>query len=356
MTRVGVDATHVSPAGKGISLTQRKAAHGLAELGYDVVSLVRPEGVGLLETETYVLRSPKTIVWELAELPLVSRRLGLDAVLSFSERLPLVGGGPYVVWLFELPTHRIALNRASGASRYQRGSDSVTEALWKTGLRRAQRIVTGSQATADELLCEVPALAGRTSVVYPALKEGFTPGAGPAGEPPYVFHLSSSDERDRTESVLEAFARVRPEGVRLVVGGGLGSRASVLEEQATRLGVDAVFTGRLSDDDLLTRYRGAVAYVDASLYEGFGYQVLEAMACGAPVVASSLTSIPEVVGDAGLLADPRRPELIAEQLRRVLNDVDLAASLRERALARAGTFSWDRTARDLARAIEESVA
>jgi glycosyltransferase involved in cell wall biosynthesis len=355
VTRLGVDATHVSASGKGHALSQRQAAHGLARLGYDVVSLVRPEGVGLLETETYVLRSPKTILWELAELPLVGRRLGLDAVLTFSERLPVAGGGPYVVWLFELPTHRIAQNRTTGASAYQRASDAVTGAVWKRGLARARRIATGSQATADELAREAPALAARTSVVHPALRPGFSPGPGPDGEAPYVFHLSSADPRDRTESVLDAFARLRPAGARLVVGGGLGPRGPVLEQRARELGVDATFTGRLSDADLLARYRGALAYVDASLYEGFGYQVLEAMACGAPVVASSLTSIPEVVADAGLLADPREPDAIAGQLGRVLADVDLAASLRERGLARVGAFSWDRTARGLAEAIEAAV-
>jgi glycosyltransferase involved in cell wall biosynthesis len=354
--RLGVDATHVSRDGKGHALSQRKAAEGLAELGYDVVSLVRPEGAGLLETETYVLRSPKTLLWELVELPVVSRRLRLDAVLSFSERLPLFGGGPYVVWLFELPTHRIAENRSAGAGAYQRGSDAVTSALWKTGLRRARRIVAGSHSTARELAREAPGLAARTSVVYPALKEGFGPGPGPDDEQPYVFHLSSSDPRDRTESVLEAFAAVRPAGVRLVVGGGLGDRRAALEREAARLGLDVLFTGRLSDDDLLARYRGAVAYVDASLYEGFGYQVLEAMACGAPVVASSLTSIPEVVGEAGLLADPRAPAEIADALGRVLGNVDLAAELRERGLARAHEFSWDDTARGLAAAIEEATA
>jgi glycosyltransferase involved in cell wall biosynthesis len=144
--------------------------------------------------------------------------------------------------------------------------------------------------------------------------------------------------------------------MRLVVGGGVGERRAALEAEGARLGVDVLFTGRLTDDELLARYRGAVAYVDASLYEGFGYQVLEAMACGAPVVASSLTSIPEIVGDAGLLADPRSPSAIAEALARVLSNVDLATQLRERGLHQVRRFSWDATAEGLASAIEEATA
>jgi len=343
--RIGVDATHVLPEGKGHALSQRKAAEGLAALGYDVVAFVRPQGKGLLALETYVLRSPKTVLWELAELPLAKRRLGLDVVLTFSERLPLAGG-PYVVWLFELPAHRLAANRG-GASRYQRSSDVLTAALWRRGLARASRIVAGSEATRRELVAELPAVEPRTRVVYPALRDGFGPGPGRPGR--YVFHLSSADPRDNTAVVIEAAARV---GVPLVVGGGLGAREAELRARA---GPEVTFTGRLSEDELLAAYRGASAYVDASLYEGFGYQVLEALACGAPVVASRETSVPEVVGDAGLLADPRSADEIEAALRRVLDDPALAARLRERGLERASAFSWERTARGLADAVEASL-
>lgn len=352
--RIGVDATHVTPDGKGHALSQRKAVEGLAGAGHDVVAFVRAAGAGLLGVETHVVRSPKTILWELVELPLARRRLGLDVVLTFSERLPL-RGGPYVVWLFELPTHRIGVNRAQRASRHQRASDAVTAALWQRGLRRAAFVVAGSSATRRELLDLLPELEARTRVVYPAVREGFSPGPAP-DTPPYVFHLSSADPRDNTETVLAAFAAARRDGERLVVGGGLGTRLALLERERDRLGLAeaVVFTGRLSDEDLRDRYRGAQAYVDASLYEGFGYQVLEALACGAPVVASAATSIPEVVGDAGLLCDPREPSEIASALRRVLDDATLAAELRARAVAQAARFSWERTIRGLAQALEDA--
>src|SRR5215216_1415471 len=153
VARIGVDATHMSAHGKGHALSQRKAVEGLAGVGHAVVAFVRRDGVGLVECETYVVRSPKTIVWELAELPVVSRRLRLDAVLTFSERLPLAGG-PYIVWLFELPTHRISQNRRA-SDWYQWAADVMTAALWKRSLRRAARIAVGSQATADELVSEL---------------------------------------------------------------------------------------------------------------------------------------------------------------------------------------------------------
>jgi glycosyltransferase involved in cell wall biosynthesis len=114
--------------------------------------------------------------------------------------------------------------------------------------------------------------------------------------------------------------------------------------------------GRVTDAELVTLYRGASAYLDPTLFEGFGYQVLEAMACGAPVVASGTTSIPEIVGDAGLLCDPADPGAFADALVRVLEEPGLAAELRRRGLERAAGFTWERAARQIAGALEEALA
>src|SRR5207244_12216267 len=119
-------------------------------------------------------------------------------------------------------------------------------------------------------------------------------------------------------TVLRAVAIARERvPVRLVVGGA-----------APRAGGDAEYTGRVSDDELVRLYRGAAAYVDASLFEGFGYQALEAMACGAPFVGSNTTSIPEVVGEAGLLCDPGDAAALARALVRVLEQPGLAEAPR----------------------------
>jgi glycosyltransferase involved in cell wall biosynthesis len=155
-----------------------------------------------------------------------------------------------------------------------------------------------------------------------------------------VLHLGSNDPRDDTATAIEA---ARMAGVRLVVAGGYTGGGD---------GLEAV--GRVSDETLVELYRGAAAFVDTTLYEGFGYQVLEAMACGTPVVASDTTSLPELVGDAGLLCPPGDTAAFAGALRRVLADPELAAELRTRGLARASEFTWDRTARMLADAIEET--
>jgi glycosyltransferase involved in cell wall biosynthesis len=133
--------------------------------------------------------------------------------------------------------------------------------------------------------------------------------------------------------------------VRLVVAGGRRVEGD---------GVEAV--GRVSDEELVDLYRGAAAYLDTSLYEGFGYQVLEAMGCGAPVVATRVTSVPEIVGDAGLLCEPRSAAGLADALARVLEDGALAEELRRRGLERVRSFTWERTASELASAVDEVAA
>ena len=335
MTRFAVDATAVSPDGKGISRVMRGATEALAQRGVDVVALVR-RGVRVT-ARCEPVRARPAVVWEQVGLARAARRF--DAVLTPTERLPVAPGGRFVVWIYETPTRRLAA--ASGA--YQRGSDLVTRALWKRSLRRAAAVVAGSAATARELEEALPGL--RVRVIYPGLDPEFSPGAGRGGQP-YVFHLGSSDPRDNTDTVLRAVAIARRRmPIRLVVGGA-----------APRGGGDAEYTGRVSDGELVALYRGAAAYVDASLYEGFGYQALEAMACGAPFVGSNATSIPEVVGDAGLLADPRDAEALAAALVRVLEEPGLAEELRRRGLERAREFTWERTAAAFAEVLAEVTA
>lgn len=333
MARLGIDATSVSPRGKGISRVQRGTIDALRTLGrYELVVFARhPEE---LPGSIRVNERP-TLTWEQYGLPRAFRRHRLDAMLTWTERLPLVGSGRYLVWLFEPPTHRIRQNRIYRAGVYQAATDLVTLSLWKRSLRRAALVLTGSQATADSI--GVPA-----RVLYPGRDDEFTPGPGRDGS--YVFHIGSNDPRDDTETALEAFARAHlPDSVRLLVAGGYRGPARERVE----------YLGRVSDEELLALYRGAAVYLDASLYEGFGFQALEAMACGAPVVATNVTSIPEIAGDAGLLCPPESPDALADALRRVVGEPGLAERMRRDGLERAAAFSWERTAATLAQAVDE---
>jgi glycosyltransferase involved in cell wall biosynthesis len=342
--RIGVDATSVSPTGKGHARSQRKLVQSLGALGrYDVVAYVRtPEAAALLnEVETVVIGAGRALAWEQIGMRRALR--DVDALVTLADRLPIGAERRIVVWLFELPTHRIAENRRRGVSAYQRASDLVTAVLWRGSLRRAARVVAGSRATARELGGDVP-------VVYPAGDDAFAPGRGRGGR--YVFHLASDDPRDNTESVLAAFDRLDTDA-ELLVGGKLGDREAELRALA---GTNVRFLGRVPDGELVALYRGALAFVDASLYEGFGYTLLEALTCGAPVVASERSSIPEVVGDAGLLCNPVDIGAIAHALQRVLDEPSLADDLRKRGFEQAARFTWTRTAEGFAAVLDDVLA
>ncbi|MEK7548348.1 MAG: glycosyltransferase, partial [Patescibacteria group bacterium] len=105
-----------------------------------------------------------------------------------------------------------------------------------------------------------------------------------------------------------------------------------------------VTPGFVSDQDLVGLYSGAAVFVHPSLYEGFGLMILEALACGAPVVSSNTSSLPEVVGDAGLLVPAQNPSLLAAAIKQVLSNQRLADALRAKGLERVKQFSWRQTA------------
>jgi glycosyltransferase involved in cell wall biosynthesis len=148
--------------------------------------------------------------------------------------------------------------------------------------------------------------------------------------------------------LIEAYSRLRDGQVKLVIG---GARGWLYEEVFARveeldLAGDVLFPGYIPPDELRLWYNAAELFVYPSLYEGFGLPPLEAMACGTPVITSNVSSLPEVVGEAGLTVDPMDSEGLAEAMSQVLGDGALRQSMQERGLARAGLFSWAKAAQE----------
>ncbi len=170
----------------------------------------------------------------------------------------------------------------------------------------------------------------------------------------YVLYVGSLYSR-KIGNLLEAFRRVAdelgPEECKLVVVGGRESTAEgelPLAERIRRLGIErwVVRTGELPAEEIPVLMSGAAVFTYVSLYEGFGFSPLEAMACGAPVIVSNTTSLPEVVADAGIQVDPADAPAIGDAMLRVLGDPACRAEMGRRSLARAAEFSWPKTARE----------
>lgn len=170
---------------------------------------------------------------------------------------------------------------------------------------------------------------------------------------PYLIVVSSLSERKNLRRLVQAwsFSPLSKE-LELVVIGAVGlpfaGRSDLPQSRGMR------FIGYVPDEDLPAAYSGAMAALYVSLYEGFGLPVLEAMACGTPVVTSNVTSLPEVAGDSAIMVDPYDIESIAWGIQRVVEDDFLRGELRRKGLERARQFSWDKTAKITFRILQEA--
>jgi glycosyltransferase involved in cell wall biosynthesis len=169
-------------------------------------------------------------------------------------------------------------------------------------------------------------------------------------EGPILFHVGNTQPRKNLEGLIRALSLLHLSGLdaTLVQAGGTLTREQWELVESFRLERHVLLLGRVSEPALVGLYNLADVLVFPSFHEGFGFPILEAMACGTPVVAADAASLPEVAGDAGLLVDPHSPEEICEATADVLTDAALAAELRHRGLARVRQFTWSKTAEQTA--------
>ncbi|MGH8596908.1 MAG: glycosyltransferase family 4 protein, partial [Gammaproteobacteria bacterium] len=166
---------------------------------------------------------------------------------------------------------------------------------------------------------------------------------------PFILFVGGADPRKNHRTLVRAFAKRADElkGCRLVLIGDQTHRFGNMAETIAQCGVEGrvICPGRLTIEDITRMYSHADLFVFPSLYEGFGMPVIEAMACGAPVVTSNRTALPEVAGGAALLVNPDDDEELAEAMVNILRDASLRESLRAKGFERAKQFTWERAAR-----------
>lgn len=238
-------------------------------------------------------------------------------------------------------------------------------ALAKAHAARADRIVTSSEFSAGEIERELDVPRDKITVC-PAGAPDWRSHAGsrPAGVPrePYVLFLGTLEPRKNLGMLLDAYERLcetsPPASLPpLVIAGAPTPASAEWRERASRppLGGHVVFTGYVPDESRRALYEGAALFVLPSHHEGFGMPVLEAMSLGVPVIAANTGSLPEVLGDAGLLVDPAHAEVLAASIRRMLEDRTLAQRCRSRGVERARRFTWRASAETLMDAYERAV-
>ena len=307
-----------------------------------------------LDTESPLRR----IVWEQALQPFELGGLDLYHALAFVA--PLILNVPSVVTIYDLSFVHYPQRLPAARRLYLRLFTGLT-------CRRARRVIAISQSTARDLIETMQLPADKIDVAAP----GYNPSVFrplPASQiasfrqsknlpDRFWLFIGTLEPRKNLLVLLEAYAalKTRPP---LIIGGGKGWDYEPIFEAVKRHGLETSvqFVGFIPSEDLAIWYNCAEVFVYPSVFEGFGLPVLEAMACGTPVIVSDASSLPEVVGEAGICVSPQAVDQWTAALRRVWEDDTWRKAAREQGLGEAARYSWSQTAQRTAASYRKALS
>lgn len=363
--RIGINALYLIPGGVGGTETYlRGLLRGLAEIdrenryfvffnretGPDVLP-GSPNFEGVPQPVSAIVR-PARILWEQAVLPVAASRLRLDVMLNPGFTAPLVCGCPQVTVFHDLQHKR--------HPEYFRWFDLPFWRFllfWSAHVSRL--LLAASAPTARDLRLYYRVPESKIRVTPLGVAPAFFDIAARRNRPePFLLCASTLHPHKNLERLLRAFVevrRVRPE-FRLVVTGVHGFSTGPIHDLRDSLGLrEAVdFPGWIPREELYDLFARAAAFVYPSLFEGFGFPVLEAMAASLPTACSDIDPLRETAGNAALLFDPRDPAAILSALLRIIEDEPLRACLSQSGPRRAREFPWRRTASETLRALQDA--
>jgi len=317
-------------------------------------SLYRPNQGNFQQTVVDVNTRHKLlrILSEQIYLPRLLKRQGVNLLFSPCNIGPRFLSVPLVITLFDL--HWLRFPELFSPLRLAYLRRALT---WSA--RKAEAVLTISENSKKDLINLLSVPEEKITVTYVGLDPLFReiPEKSELQElrrryglkDRFILSVGQLHKRKNIPGLLQAYQRLAahsPLNVQLVLAGGEGDGAAEVREAVRQIGRDrVVFTGCLPDEDLLRFYHAAECLVYPSFYEGFGLPVLEAMACGCPVITSNVSSLPEVAGEAALLIDPHRIETIAAAMDSLLTNPILSQTLIQKGREQARKFTWEDTAR-----------
>ena len=367
--RIGLDCSSAIHQRAGIARYTRGLVAALARLGGEhtfVLVMAGPESgsdFSLNLGENFLVRRLPgsarlwTILWHRLRVPLpIDRFIGaVDVFHSPDYVLPPLGRGKKVVTIHDL-----------SFVRYPEGAEpslrSYLSAAVPRTVKEADLVLADSEVTRGDVIELLGAPPAKVEVVYPGVDESFKAIEDAEAlarvreryrlDDPFLLSVGTLEPRKNLIALMEAYAALRRAGGfehRLVVAGGKGWRYEGIFTCVQELALegDVTFLGYVPEQDLPALYCLADALVFPSVYEGFGLPPLEAMACGTPVIASDSSSLPEVIGDAGLMVPADDRDALAEAIGRLLRNGQLRDELIRKGRARASRFSWQKTGQDL---------
>ena len=342
--RVGWDVRKLRDGGIGVYVRETVGALARLDPAIELVAFGDPADRAELPpgVEWVDARAGKYSIAEHLVLARAAHAARIDLFHAPHYVLPLFLRTPAVVTVHDLI--HVLLPRTPLHPVYAR-------AMIGSACRRAARVIVVSEKTAADLRERFPAAAEKVRVIPNGVSPAYRPAPradvarvlGELGvEAPYVLFVSNRLPHKNVEGALAGFARLPAPRPRLVLCGNGYEASSPVWRLAGELGIrdDLRAVGAVDAERLVALYSGAAALLSTSLYEGFGLPLVEAMACGVPVVAPDAGAVPEVVGDAAVLVAPRRVDSIGDGLYRILNDAALRERLIARGIARAARYSW----------------
>ena len=353
--RVGLDGRcFAAPAG-GVRRYVRELTAALVALDPEIELMaigarpgdVLPSGV---TGEPVSGSLPTNLGWSVDGLPRALRRTAVDVFHAPAYTAPLWGAHPLVVTI-----HDVSYEQHPEWYPYR--IDPVRRWFYRRSARIADLVITDSEFSRREIEAAYGLAPERLRVIPLGVGAPFAPppserGSQGGDRQPTILHVGDLHARRNVGVLIEMLALLRGRndalrGTTLVLAGQDRGAGPDIRTRATSLGVaDSVrFLPAASDKAVVSLMQQADVFAYPSLYEGFGLPVLEAMACGTPVIASTAASIPEVVGEAGILVDPGDVRGWYEAAVDILTSAHRAAALRESGLVRAAAFTWQRTAR-----------
>lgn len=365
--RIGVDARNLVPSLSGIGRYVLEMCRALGEQGHSLV-LYLPEAprtplppLPSCEIRISNFKGPwRRVIWSMSALPRAANNDRLDLFWGPAHRLPL-GLARHIPTI--LTIHDFVWQKASKTMRWQTWLGEL--AFMRASLKRADHIAADSEATAKDIIAFHPDLACRTHVVYPGLTELPLPGGRSllpvdchGNQERYALFVGTLEPRKNLERLLQAFASVAPSILfKLVIVGGQGWRLGNLSALIMQYSLQdrVILTGYVSDAELAQLYASAEFLLMPSLYEGFGFPIIEAQSFGVPVITSDTSSMPEVAGKGALLIDPASAVEIAEAITRLSSDDSLRSELADNAQSNAARFSWSKASKELVGLIKKDV-
>jgi glycosyltransferase involved in cell wall biosynthesis len=355
--RIAIDVRKLHDYGIGTYV--RNLVHWLSRIDDDnrYVLLCRPgDAAPLSELGQRFIPWPVTAgnysVREQVAIPMALARARVDLFHAPHYVVSPLTPGPFVVTIHDC-IHLRFPEYLPGRLAYR-----YAKTMMRSSAHRSRRILTVSEASRQDIVDFLGVAASKIEVVANAIDERVTAPPTEADlnrirdryqlNSPFVLYTGNIKPHKNVDRLIEAFALLRRDGLadlKLLIIGDEVSKYPNLRRlvHSHQLHRHVRFLGFVSDEMLAVLYRLATVFVFPSLYEGFGLPPLEAMAAGVPVITSNVSSLPEVVGDAAILIDPRDPAAIAAAITRVVGDAGLRADLVRRGHERVKAFSWERS-------------